>query len=113
MAAPLAGELCFRRSRCGAGSSIGVHKEAKSSAKISCALRSHRRGPARAPHRDCTDAGSHDLALGPMPMAHQSPAAIIDRLVGWVLSQASESLVERSKQSSKPPVQGAREHKDY
>src|ERR1700732_5463850 len=36
---------------------------------------------ARAPHRDCTDAG-HDLALGQMPVAHQSPAAIIGQLVG-------------------------------
>ena len=34
-----------------------------------------------APHRDCTDAG-HDLALGQMPVAHQSPAAIIGQLVG-------------------------------
>src|SRR4029077_15159208 len=38
---------------------------------------------ARAPHRDCTDAG-HDLALGQMPVAHQSPAAL-------VLSQAATS----------------------
>ena len=35
---------------------------------------------ARAPHRDCTDAG-HDLALGQMPVA-QSPAAIIGQIVG-------------------------------
>src|ERR1700704_4852351 len=45
---------------------------------------------ARAPHRDCTDAG-HDLALGQMPVAHQSPAAIIGQLVGMVLSQAATS----------------------
>jgi hypothetical protein len=31
--------------------------------------------------RDCTDAG-HDLALRQMPVAHQSPAAIIGQLVG-------------------------------
>jgi hypothetical protein len=35
----------------------------------------------RAPHRDCTDAG-HDLALGQMPVAHQSPPAIIGQFVG-------------------------------
>jgi hypothetical protein len=42
---------------------------------------------ARAAHSDRTDAG-HDLTLGQMPVAHQSPAAIIGELVGMAAEHA-------------------------
>src|SRR5258705_8590272 len=73
------------------GSSIGAHREAKSSTKSDVlSAFADAVTHARAPHRDCTDAG-HDLALGQMPVAHQSPAAIIGQLVGMGLSQAATS----------------------
>src|SRR6202047_3418873 len=45
---------------------------------------------ARAPHRDCTDAG-HDLALGQMPWrtSRRRPSSV--NLSVWVLSQAATS----------------------
>jgi hypothetical protein len=62
------------------GSSIGAHREAKSSTKIGSAF-ADAVTDVRAPYRDGTDAG-HDLALGQRPVAPQPPAAIIGPLVG-------------------------------
>src|SRR6476619_2732605 len=52
---------------------------------------------ARAAHGDRADAG-HDLTLGQMPVAYQSPAAIIGELIGMAAEQARNLGLDRLRQ---------------
>src|SRR3989440_8978495 len=49
---------------------------------------------ARAAHGNRADAG-HDLTLGQMPVAYQSPAAIIGELIGMAAEQARNLGLDR------------------
>jgi len=56
-----------------------------------------------AAHRDRADAG-HDLALGQMPVAHQTLAAVIGELVGMAAEQGGYFCLDRLRQQRSSPV---------
>jgi hypothetical protein len=59
--------------------------------------------PARAAHGDRADAG-HDLTLGQMPVAYQSPAAIIGELIGMAAEQARNPASTAYVRSARAPL---------
>jgi hypothetical protein len=60
-------------------------------------------GDFAAAHRDWTDAG-HDLALGQMPVAHHTLAAVIGEFVGMAAEQGGYFCLDRLRQQRSSPV---------